>query len=31
MQFYGCTGPNPWAPLPQYWGWQTTPVNFIRD
>jgi hypothetical protein len=30
-QYYGCTGPNPWAPMPQYWGWQTTPVNFIRD
>ena len=30
-QYYGCAGPNPWAPMPQYWGWQTTPVNFIRD
>ena len=29
-QFYGCL-PNPWAPMPNYWDWKVTPVNFIRD
>jgi hypothetical protein len=23
--------PNPWAPMPTYFGWQRTPINFIRD
>jgi hypothetical protein len=27
---FNYAGPNPYAPIPQFGGWQQTPVNFIR-
>ena len=31
LTMHGDPGHNPYAPIPQFGGWQTTPINFIRD